>query len=358
MFYVRKKDLGLFRITIGCPHCGGRSKKYGWVRGKRRYLCLACRRTFGRQRHLPINFSDFIAFYHLIIGYASRRQLIKEKSVSRPTLSVRFKPLFARPLTAEEVWQMLPSRIPPTWTYGVDGKWLKRSGVLILHRNITNGENLYWSFHLSESHPALMTDMVKLIELLGGKLPAAAVSDWKGAMVSAVAAGFGHIPHQRCLIHVERTAKVLLPQRSPLIATLQLRKIARKLVKIDTWPEVYWWFDQLGQWHDQYGYLLKERTKGLETKRTWWYTHGNLRRAWRLLTDNPRPFFRHLDNAFIPLSNNSLEGTFSQAINKLINHRGMKLTQQVSFLFWYLAFGKVKNRLDLKHLWDYWRRGK
>ena len=79
---------------------------------------------------------------------------------------------------------------------------------------MTTGENLDWSFNLSESYQALITDMAKLVELLSGSLPIAVVSDWKGAIVNAVTAGFGEIPHQRCLTHVDRTAKALLPQRS------------------------------------------------------------------------------------------------------------------------------------------------
>jgi len=31
LFYAAKKDLGLPSITIGCPRCSGRSKKYGWA---------------------------------------------------------------------------------------------------------------------------------------------------------------------------------------------------------------------------------------------------------------------------------------------------------------------------------------
>ena len=197
--------------------------------------------------------------------------------------------------------------------------------------------------------------MVKLVELLSGRLPTAAVSDWKGAIVNAVSAGFGEIPHQRCLTHVDRTARKLLPERSPFWATLKLRQIAEQLIKINSWPEVDRWLKQLAWWYDRYGSMLKERTKNPETKRGWWYTHGDLRRAWRLLTDYQKPFFEHLDCPLLPRSNNSLEGTFSQAVNKLIDHRGMELEQQTSFLNWYFAFMRLKTRSDLFKLWAYWK---
>lgn len=100
--------------------------------------------------------------------------------------------------------------------------------------------------------------------------------------------------------------------------------------------------------------MLQEKTIGEGTKKKWWYTHGNLRRAWKLLTDDWYPFFVHLENEQIPHSNNSLEGTISQMKNKLSDHRGMKTPQQVSFISWYMTFTRVKNRRHLLKLWGYW----
>jgi len=102
--------------------------------------------------------------------------------------------------------------------------------------------------------------------------------------------------------------------------------------------------------------LLMIRTKGIGTKKKWWYTHGNLRRAWRLLTKDQDPFFVYLTNPQIPNSNNSLEGVNSQLKQKLGDHRGMKLQQQVSFAFWYFTFSRVKNKSDLKKLWAGWKK--
>ena len=357
MFYETKKDLGLYRVTIGCPRCGCWSKKNGCYRsGKRRYLCLNCRLSFFRSRRCQSSFKHFRQFYQLITGRVNRLQLLNQNRQSRKTLSVAFRPFFLRPLTAKEVWAVLPPDLTKPWVYGVDGKWLKRLGVFLLHRNVTTGENLYWSFHPGETYPALLTDMAEFMELLGKTKPEAVISDWKGAIVNAVTAAFGDIPHQRCLTHVTRTMETLLPQKSLLTATLELRTIGERLIKINSWFEVKLWLKRLDSWYCRYGHLLKERTKNPQTKRGWWYTHGNLRRAWRLLTDNSNPFFQFLDHPILPKSNNSLEGTFSQAVNKLINHRGMKLNQQVAFLNWYFAFTRMKGRADLFKLWAYWKR--
>lgn len=279
--------------------------------------------------------------------------------ISRTTLSAKFKVFFDKPLSPHLVWQVLPPKLTKTkscWVYGIDGKWLRRNGVFLLHRNITTKENLYWSYWKSESYLALETDLRKLSKLLGDNLPSAAVSDWKGAIVGAVGAHFGSIPHQRCLSHVVRAAKRLLAKRSPFKATRLLRKIGCKLIHLRTEEEIVKWLMKLEKWHDRYQFMLKKKTIGINTKRKWWYTYGNLRRAWRLLTHSQKPFFKHLNRPLLPHSNNSLEGTISQAKNKLGDHRGMKVLQQVSFLVWYFTFTRVKNKKDLRKLWAVWKK--
>lgn len=258
------------------------------------------------------------------------------------------------------MWAVLPQKLPTTtpWVYGVDGKWLRRAGVLIIHRDVTSGTNLYWSYHTSESYVALEDDLKQLTPLLLSTIPLGVISDWKGAIVSAVTAYLQGTPHQRCLTHVVREAKRYLPKYSPFLATRQLRHIATSLIQITTKQEKRWFVAQLIKWEQTYGCMLKERTIGVGTEKKWWYTHGNLRRGWRLLTHDYDPFFVYLDYPFIPHSNNSLEGVNSQLKTKLANHRGMKTNQQVSFLFWYLTFTRTKTKQDIKKLWDKWKKMK
>lgn len=315
-------------------------------------------------KRAALQFSDFVEFAQLITGMVNRKKIIWNKNISRKTLSGKFKPFFDHPLTAEEVWKIAPPTITKNkgpWIYGVDGKWLKREGVILIHRDVTHKENLFWSFHKSESYQALFEDLTKLSRLISessGNFPIGAISDWKMAIVTAVASHFGPIPHQRCLSHVLRLAKRLLPEHSPIEATLKLREIAMAIKEIKNHQEKDKWQNDLKQWEIQYGHLLKEKTPGtFDTKKKWWYTHGSLRRGYRLLTYDWEPLFVYLDNNLIPKSNNSLEGINSQLDQKLGSHRGMKINQQTSFVFWYLTFGDGGNNLPkLRKLWAYWRK--
>ena len=287
--------------------------------------------------------------------------MLDQRKISRPTLFVKFKYFFDKPISARELWQILPPKFnknKKNWTYGVDGKWLKRQGVFILHRNITDKVNLYWSYWKNETYTALHTDLQELAKILEKQKPKTVVSDWKGAIVSAVNSHFGNIPHQRCLAHVVRQAKNLLPKKSPFSCTLQLRQIASDLIHLKNQQDIVGWFAKLNLWHKRYNFMLKEKTVGEGTKKRWWYTHGNLRRGWRLLTRDTEPFFQHISHRFLPHSNNSLEGTFSQAAGKLRDHRGMKINQQVSFLSWYFTFSRIKTKAQFKTLWDYWKNRK
>lgn len=292
--------------------------------------------------------------------------------ISRPTLSVRFKQFFTQPLSPEVVWKVLapkltqPNNHGNPWVLGIDGKWLRRQGVVMIYRDVTHKQNLCQSFWPSESYHALQTDLEKLVELLGGNLPSDVVSDWKGSIVAGVAVYLPGIPHQRCLAHVVRDAKRYLAKKSPFLSTRSLREIACRLPYITTKEEKRKWLVRLIRWKKRYGHLLTERT--IKTKdsaiepngkvrkqKKWWYTHGNLRSGWSLLTKDWRPFFVHLDHPYIPHSNNSLEGVNSQVKKRLSQHQGMKTPQQASFLFWYLIFTRTKTKQDLKKLWGVWK---
>lgn len=288
--------------------------------------------------------------------------MVLAENITRKTLSLRFKIFFKRPIPPEKLWTIFPPQIvlsKTDWVYGTDGKFLHRDGVFLIHRDVTHGENLYWSFAKSESYLAFDTDLKVLSGLInnpGGNLPKGAISDWKGAIVMAVNMHFGPIPHQRCLTHVLRMAKRLLPENSPFVATRSLRKIAQELINVEFWQDEVDWLWDLKCWEEKYSYMLKEKTIGVKTRKKWWYTHGNLRRGYRLLTHEQKPFFVHLYNPLINHSNNSLEGVNSQLKQKLGEHRGMKTNQQVSFLSWYLTFKRIKNKRDLKKLWDIWKK--
>ena len=222
----------------------------------------------------------------------------------------------------------------------------------MIYRDVTEKSNLYWSYRSSESYSAIEKDFKLLTPIIADRLPSGVITDWKGAIVGAVNIFLPPIPHQRCLAHVKRSLMRFLPLRSPVMATQELRSIAKEIITIETQKEKRLWRVKLYIWIKVYDYLLKEKTIGTGTKKKWWYTHGNLRRAIKLLTFDEKHLFAYLSYKFLPKTNNAIEGSNSQIKTKLSNHRGMKAPQQATFIFWLLTFRRVKGRQDLKRLWD------
>lgn len=247
---------------------------------------------------------------------------------SRRTLVRRFSPFFVHPLTPAEVWMVLPprcSRYGVIWIYGADGKWLHHDGVFLLHRNVTHKESIWWSYALNESYASWNHDLQALADVLGcDHFPSGVVSDGKRGLIQAGINTFGDIPHQRCLAHVARQGMTLLPKGSPFLATRRLPDIACALRRIKTTEDMDAWKQTLAAWGYQWGDMLTEKTKApLGGTKKWWYTHGNLRRGWRLLTTDTDSFFVFLTVDGLPKTNTSLEGVNRNMKGKLGIHRGL-----------------------------------
>ncbi|MDD1475038.1 hypothetical protein MEO41_27765, partial [Dolichospermum sp. ST_sed4] len=198
-----------FKKTLGCPFCGGVSKKIGYAKsGKRRYLCLECKASFSRKKR-P-HFSLFLNFYRFVRGNHNKNGLSETMGLSRTTIWRKFSPFFSYFVSAAKINQIITKNCgdfsPKPWVLGLDGKWLRRLGIIIIYRDITDKINLFWSFHPSESYDSLKKDFETFSPLINDNLPRGVISDWKGSIRASVSAFLGDIPHQRCLSHVQREA--------------------------------------------------------------------------------------------------------------------------------------------------------
>lgn len=319
-----------------------------------------CFHIFARcaPQKLSVSFQDFLAFCHTATRGTDQATLCTRLHISRQTWSGRCAWFLASPPSPQEIATLFPPACvsPLTWwVYGYDGKWLGRSPVLIIHRDVTHKETLWWSVALSESRAAVQEDLVALCSILVPTRPCGAVTDGKPGIGTLIKTAFHLVAIQRCLVHITRELKTLLPLHSPLNATQALRTIALTLSTIHTEGDRTVFFLSLIIWEQQYGELLKQRTippKGSGVKQSWWYTHGNLRRAWRLLNLDSATVFAFLDNPAVPATNNSLEG-----VNRHLHRRvGMGKGKQLSFMLWKLALSRVTTQAQKKQLWDVWKR--
>lgn len=337
--------------------CGMRSRRNGkTITGKKRFFCTYCNFSFIRRNRQVDNYFDFIKFSDFVLNKLNKVALSEITFYSRSTIYRRFIPFFRySPKSSDSLFLLdkyFKKKSSRKWVLGIDGKWLRRQGVIMIYRDVTEKINLYWSYRFSESYEAIEKDLKECSPIIKDYLPYGVITDWKGAIVSAINVFLPPMPHQRCLAHVNRSLMRFLPLKSPVLATQQLRRIAKEIIKIQNFKEKRLWKGKLYIWIKVYSHLLKEKTIGVRTKKKWWYTHGNLRRAIKLLTFDEKHLFAYLSYKLLPKTNNAIEGSNSQIKTKLSNHRGMKAPQQAIFIFWLLTFRRVRNRQDLKRLWD------
>lgn len=306
---------------------------------------------------MPVSLRDFNAFRDYALKAVNQKALTKKLKLSRQELSARFNWFLTLPPTPELINRIvLPQAAVPAqpWVYGYDGKWLGRNLVLLVHRDVTHKETLYWSVANSENMAAVFSDLVALAGS-GITRPKGAVTDGKPGIASVIKSIFHLDFCQRCLVHVERDLKKYLPQNSPIKATQRLRITCLGMTDIKSLSDKDCYLSMLDRWHCRYGNLLKERSypePGSIAKRRWWYTHGNLRRAWRLLTKDQNSLFHFLDNPLVPPTNNSLEG-----INRhLCRREGMGKGKQLALMMWWLAFSRIKTDKQKLTLWAKWKR--
>lgn len=170
-------------------------------------------------------------------------------------------------------------------------------------------------------------------------------SDWHGSIVGAVKYVFQReIPHQRCLVHTQRRCQSLLTSKPKTEAGKRLLEIVKHLNKITSEYEATIWLKWLRVWEESYGEFASERSYGLKEdgSRTWWYTHKNLRSAFRTLKSSQKHLFLYLKYEDLDKDTNGLESEFSHLKQKISMHRGLKKTRKLAAIYWYIFFANQR----------------
>lgn len=173
-----------------------------------------------------------------------------------------------------------------------------------------------------------------------GYIIAGMTSDWHRSIVAAVRLLFPTIPHQRCLVHTKRLVQGLLTRQPKTVAGQELLELVCLVSQIHTCYEAHIWILWLLRWKRRHEILIKHRSYATKDDgtRTWWYTHKNVRRAFRTLWSTQDHLFLHLDHPELDKDTNDLEGLFAHVKEKLGTHRGLTRKKKIAFLYWYFHF--------------------
>jgi len=156
--------------------------------------------------------------------------------------------------------------------------------------------------------------------------PRIVVCDGQKGMRSALRTLWPQTRIQRCVFHVHELAMARITKNPRTIFGQQLRTIVRRLFAVRTRRQKRRWIRMYRSWRQKSEQFLKERTKIQipGRKRSWWYTHRNLRSV-RSLIDNALPeLFVYIGHAEIPRTTNHVEGGINSRLSELIHrHRGI-----------------------------------
>lgn len=179
--------------------------------------------------------------------------------------------------------------------------------------------------------------------------PIVAVCDGQKGILLAVSRRWPDTRMQRCTFHVWQNVRVKLTLHPQTEAGSELLQLTRDLWQVKTLAQAEYWEQRLQAWHEDYGNFIRERTYKDVTepgRKRWWYTHRNLRSAYKqldkLICD--KQLFAHLEpelldktNQLIPRTTNYVEGGInSQLRTRLKLHRGMREEHQRRLVEWYL----------------------
>lgn len=168
-------------------------------------------------------------------------------------------------------------------------------------------------------------------------MPVSVTSDKHGSIASAVKFMFPNIPHQLCLVHIQRRCQTLLTKKPETQAGRDLLELVLFINKIKSHCDKQIFLKWLERYEFKWSQFINKRTyskdKGISKK--WWYTHKNLRFAFRTLKYSTDNMFFYLDDSSIPKDTNGLEAEFTHLKTKVNIHKGMKRERKINFINWY-----------------------
>lgn len=219
-------------------------------------------------------------------------------------------------------------KVPKEIYLKCDGKYYGRTGCSLVFKE--NKNIIFWSFFDRETYANYVYCFSQLVER--GYILKSVTSDKHGSLLGAVKTMFPEIPHQYCLVHMQRRCETLLTKHPETKAGHDLLELVRIVNKIKTINEKQIFLNWLDRFEKRYEVILKQRTY---SGKSWWYTHKNLRLAFNTLKSSKSNMFFYLENPNIPKDTNGLEAEFTHLKTKLNMHRGLSKYRRENYVFWY-----------------------
>lgn len=279
--------------------------------GRIRWRCPRCSHNAVVSRSDVTQQARYVLFVSWITGTKTLSDIASRYAVDRWTLTSWFRPF----------WKIIPQPLPPPKIIDVliiDGLYLEsREHCVLIGKTPTIV--IRWLFTQRESYGSWMLFFSQI------PAPRVVVCDGQKGMRSALKTVWPQTHIQRCMFHIHELAMARITQHPRTNTGQKLRSIVGRLFAVHTRRQKRRWIRQYFQWRRQSQIFLKERTtiQIPGRKRSWWYTHRNLRSV-RSLIDHALPeLFTYIGHVEIPRTTNHVEGGINSHLSELIHrHRG------------------------------------
>lgn len=300
--------------------------KHGTTKtGRVRWYCKNCKKS-GIKKRIDVKFRYWknVVRRWLIEGL-KLRTIAKEKKFHLRYVQVKCAEVLER-ITVRTHSTILNHNKPLI----LDGTWILWRRLTVLIASDTE-HVVHWKFVATEN---LSTWYSFLCEIQGQ--PVGVVSDAQKGLLQAVALRFGDIPHQRCIAHIVRQARLWLTRHPKTDAGVELLALVNMLTSVRTRESSQKWCGAYQAWGEQWQEFLKERSYFDQSKR-WWYTHRKLRAVRSLLTNALPHLFIHTTHD-VPNTSNALEGGINSPLKFVFKeHRGMSVEHKKALVNLFLS---------------------
>lgn len=315
---------------------------WGSRNGKQRFKCKHCGVLFTSsnkevcQRNSRIWFEKWVC-ERQTIDYISRESGYSEKTLRR---------MFDGYLSCYPQWEIPVGKAIHIL---IDGTYFTNKICLIVYRNDDVKQTIFYRTTTGEHSEEIYEDLVNLTN--AGVIIESITCDGHKSILKAINQANKYVTSeqkkgnkllkliitQRCLIHIQRSCLTQLKPQHQSIAGRELRYIVMTINRLSTLDHKELFINALSSWFTKYKDFLLQKSYSQESGR-YWYTHKEVRRAYKSIKSALPNMFHYLDNEKIPRTTNAIEGYFSHLKDDICVHRGLSKKHFMSFLRWYLHF--------------------
>lgn len=289
-------------------------------KGRQRYLCLECRRSYYWRNNGGKCRGRFGWFRQWIEEGYSVRELSKIHRVNKSTIRRVIQYWLKQTPPKNQIdYSAIQSLI-------FDGTFLHRPKGIYTALNAENHNIVKAAYDMREGGRELLMFYSHLAE--AGLILESATTDGNPQQLKYLREVWPKAILQRCIVHVQRQGLSWCRRHPKRIEAKKLRELFLKLTTVKTKAEAQKYLRSVNTWERRFGPAIKT-----STNRGWVFS--DLIRARSMLLKALPNLFHYVDNPKISPTTNALEGYYSRLKEHYRQHHGLSKENRKTYFNWY-----------------------